>query len=247
MSELAVLDVSDGVATLRINRPDKRNALSLDLLAALRERAAELADRDDARCVVLRGEGRAFCAGMDLKAVLGEPGAPLRLLESIAELTVLLRELPQVVVARVEGAAIGGGCGLAAACDVVLTHPDAKLGFPEVDLGLCPAVVAPWVVQRVGPGRARRLLLLGGTFSGQQAGELGFADECVPREELDEAVGAMSSRIAAAGGRALAATKGLLAEWERERVFAAVRAGAKRSAEVVESDEAQERLAKMFG
>ena len=102
-TELALLTIDGAVATLKINRPEKRNALSLDLLAALREKVGELASMaadERPSVLVLTGEGKSFCAGMDLKAVLKEPGAPLRLLQSIAELTIAIRELPMVVLGR---------------------------------------------------------------------------------------------------------------------------------------------------
>lgn len=247
MSDLAPLDVQPPVARLYLNRPDKRNALSIDLLALLRERVATLSQRTDVSVVVLAGKGSTFCAGMDLKAVLKEPGAPLRLLESIAELTIALRELPQVVVAKVHGAAIGGGCGLVAVSDIALTHPDAKLGYPEVDLGVCPAVVAPWLVASVGASAARRILLLGGTMSGQRAMESGLVMEAVPQETLDARTEEIVARLAAAGPRALAATKAHLNRIAGDALYRDVRRGAQISAEVIAGPEAQARLTRAFG
>lgn len=247
MPDLATLTITGRVARLGINRPDKRNALSLDLLAAMRERVAEVASRDDVSVCVLTGEGPTFCAGMDLKAVLNEPGAPLRLLTSIAELTISMRCMPQVTVARVNGAAIGGGCGLACVCDIAVTHPDAKMGFPEVDLGVCPAVVAPWLVLAIGAGRARRVLLEGGTMSGHRAAELGMVEEAVEPERLDGAVRERAERLAKAGPNALRATKRLLHDLESERLEAAVRRGAEVSAEVIGGAEAQAMLGKVYG
>jgi enoyl-CoA hydratase/carnithine racemase len=161
--------------------------------------------------LLLAGEGKAFCAGMDLKAVLGDEHAPLRLLTALAEATIALRTLPCVTLAVVRGAAIGGGCGLAAVCDLCVSHAGSVMGYPEVDLGVCPAVVAPWLVQKVGMGRARRILLLGGTMSGTQAKELGMVDELVETpEELDARAQQIAARLALGGPHALAATKALL-------------------------------------
>ncbi|GAB4548168.1 MAG: enoyl-CoA hydratase-related protein [Phycisphaerales bacterium] len=246
-TEVATLSIEGRIATLTLNRPDKRNALSRELIAALHAHADSVRTNPDVSVLLLRGAGRSFCAGMDLKAVLKEPGAPLELLSGIAELTILLRTMPQVVVADVRGAAIGGGCGLVAVADLSITHPDAKLGYPEVDLGVCPAVVAPWLVQSIGAGPARRVLLQGGTMSGQRAYELGLVSQCVPADEMDEAIEALTARLARAGVVALGATKGLLSELEADRIHALVRAGAKVSADVIASDEAQERLAKIYG
>lgn len=247
MSDLAPVELHPPIARLFLNRPDKRNALSIDLLAALRERVAMLATRTDVSIVVLAGKGPTFCSGMDLKAVLSEPGAPLRLLESIAELTIAIRELPQVVVAKVQGAAIGGGCGLVAVSDIALTHPDAKLGYPEVDLGVCPAVVAPWLVAAVGASTARRILLQGGTMSGQRAMEAGLVMEAVPQETLDARTEEIVARLASAGPRAMAATKAHLNDIAGAELYANVRRGAHISAEVIAGPEARARLTRAFG
>ena len=249
MTDLALLDTPPGsrIATITLNRPDKRNALSLELLTALRERIDQLAARPEYSVCILTGAGPTFCAGMDLKAVLKEPGAPLRLLSAIAELTIALRNLPAVTLARVNGAAIGGGCGLVAVCDFAVTHPDAKLGYPEVDLGVCPAVVAPWLVQALGAGRARRVLLEGGTMSGLRAYELGLVSEVVAPDQLDAAVKARAERLAQAGPHAMRATRKLLNSMGQAELEALVRKGAHISAEVIAGEEAQRCLSKIYG
>jgi len=244
---LATLDIAGPIARLSLNRADKRNALSLELLEELHTHVDVLAERRDASVCILTGAGPTFCAGMDLKAVLKEPGAPLRLLSSIGDLTLKLRRLPMVTVARVNGAAIGGGCGLVAVCDIAVTHPDAKLGYPEVDLGVCPAVVAPWLVLGVGAGRARRILLEGGTLTGLKAHELGLVAHLVEKERLDAEVESIADRLAKAGPNALRVTKSLLNEIESDRLEALVRKGAQLSADVVAGPEAQERLATIYG
>lgn len=249
MSDFATLDIAGNIATLTLNRPDKRNAMSIDLLDALRAHVKSLAGMGGGgpSVLMITGAGKSFSAGMDLKAVLDEPGAPERLLGSIAELTLEVRALPMVVVGKVNGAAIGGGCGLVAVCDIAVTHPDAKLGYPEVDLGVCPAVVAPWLVRKVGAGVARRILLSGGTMSGHNAHRLGLVDQLAEREELDAHVDALCERLAAAGPHALSVTKGLLNELESAGLADAVRKGAKLSADVVGGEEARSRLAKIYG
>ena len=248
---LATLEVHAAVARLTLRRPEQRNALSVDLIAALRERVAELARLGDSatapRVLVLEGEGRAFCAGMDLKAVLGVPAMAPLLLGGLAELTLELRALPMVAIAKVTGAAIGGGCGLTCVCDLSLTHDDAKVGFPEVDLSVCPAVVAPWVVRKVGAGRARQILLRGGLLSGAEGAALGLMDRSLPtRKALDDAVEELAARIAGGGRMALAATKRLLNRLDGSDDGAIVREGAALSAQVVASDEAQAALRDRF-
>lgn len=246
---LATLTMEGRIARLTLNRPEKRNALSPELLSDLHARLDELAGpagREASVCL-LTGAGQVFCAGMDLRAVLKEPGAPFELLSSIAELTLKLRGLPQVTVARVNGAAIGGGCGLVAVCDIAVSHPDAKLGYPEVDLGVCPAVVAPWLVRCVGPGTARRILLQGGTLTGLRAYELGLLSHCVAAGELDVFVEELLAGLARAGPDALRETKRLLNELDGPQLAEFVRRGARISADVVAGEEAQRMLAKVYG
>lgn len=247
-TDLANLTLEGPVATLTMLRTDKRNALSPDLLSSLHTRLDELGGAPEINALVLTGAGAAFCAGMDLRAVLSDPDAPLRLLSSIAELTIRVRSLPAVTIARVNGAAIGGGCGLTTACDIVVSHSNAKLGFPEVDLGVCPAVVTPWVHAKVGPGRARRILLEGGTMSGRRAHDLGLVDHLVEAEsDLGEAVSDLTSRLSRAGRAALARTKALLNELDGAELAESVRHGAQISADVIAGAEAQGKLSKLFG
>lgn len=248
MSELALLTFDGPAAILSLNRPDARNALSIDLLQALHAKVDELVTREDLTVLVLTGEGKAFCAGMDLKAVLSEPGLPLKLLSSLAEFTIKLRALPQVTVAKVNGAAIGGGCGLACVCDIAVTHADSKMGFPEVDLGVCPAVVAPWLVRKIGAGPARRILLTGGLMFGQQALDVGIVDHLAPsREALEAMTDEIVQRLEVGGPEALRATKKLLNELDGSLDAALVRRGAELSAKVVSDPETQRILRAKLG
>lgn len=247
MSNLATLRRDGPVATLTINRPDARNALSIELLAALHDRLDEL-ERTPAPVTVLTGEGRAFCAGMDLKQVLGGYDTAFELLSSLGALTLRLRSLPSVVVAKVNGAAIGGGCGLVCVCDIALSHEHAKLGFPEVELGLCPAVVAPWVVRKIGPGRARRVLLLGGVMDGTRAAEAGLIDILTPTtDDLDAETDALTERLASGGPEAMAVTKSLLNRIDGSDDRDLITEGARLSAKMVSEPEAQARLKARFG
>ena len=252
MSELAILDINGPIATLTINRPEQRNAMSVEMLDALHACVDRREETEGVVVTVITGAGRAFCAGMDLKHIVidkstggsGEPMLPKRLLASLGRLTVRIRCLPSVVVAKVNGAAIGGGCGLACVADLVVTHAEAKLGFPEVDLGLCPAVVAPWLVRKIGGGPARAVLLRGGVMSGERAGEIGIADVvCPTRDDLDAATDEVVGGYAAAGPDALAATKSLLNDLDRSRDMDLVLRGAELSAAIVATEAAQANLA----
>ena len=245
MTDLATLAIDGPVATLTMNRPEARNAMSLPLLDALHARLDELPEGP--HVLVLTGAGKSFCAGMDLKSVLGDEAAPPKLLHGIARLTTRLRTLPMVVVAKVNGAAIGGGCGLACACDVVLSHADAKLGFPEVDLGVCPAVVAPVLVRKIGAGRARAILLCGGLMDGTRAHKAGIVDELAQAGgELVTLCDSVVERLAAGGASAIAATKSLLTELDGSGDAELAARGADLSASVLATPEARERLAARF-
>jgi enoyl-CoA hydratase/carnithine racemase len=252
MNALATLTLTPPIATHALKRPEVRNALSIDLLAAMHARIDELAERiashNDIHVVILTGAGKSFCAGMDLKQVLGHPTAPLQLLTSLAEFCLKLRALPAVTIAAVNGAAIGGGCGLSTVCDFALTHADSKMGFPEVDLGVCPAVVAPWLVRKVGAGRARAILLRGGLMSGREAQQAGIVTECVDtREQLDAAAKALAEKLATGGPNALRATKSLLNELDGSLDAAQARRAAELSAGVLATPEAQAMLRAKLG
>ncbi len=249
MPEFATLTTEGSVATLTFNRPDAHNALSIAMLAdahTCMDEIESLAQTDNAPTVlVITGAGRSFCAGMDLKEVIIEddPTLPGQLLESLARLTHRIRLLPMVVVGRVNGAAIGGGCGMVTVCDLAITHDDAKLGFPEVDLGLCPAVVAPWLVRKIGPGRARQVLLSGGLMSGARAHELGIVTGVVnSRDELDGAVSKLTQTLATGGCEALGATKKLLNTLDGSNELDILLDAARLSASVLATEDAQNRL-----
>lgn len=248
MTDLAPLTIDGPIATLTLNRPEAHNAMSIDLLTSLHHRMDELeSDTRGAHVLIITGAGRSFSAGMDLKAVLielsGDAGLGKKLLTSLAEFTLRLRALPMVTVASVNGAAIGGGCGLTCVCDITITHADAKLGFPEVDLGLCPAVIAPWVVRKLGPSRARAAMLMGGVMTGSDAYAIGLADLVADsREGLAELTKQTADRLASGGPKALATTKGLLNTLDGSLERDAMLRGAELSASVLATPEAQAAL-----
>lgn len=243
MNDLTRFTSNGPIGTLTLNRPEARNALSIDLLRSLHDRADEIACRDDLRVLILTGEGKSFCAGMDLKAVLGDDQAALTLLTMLADLCVRIRSLPLAVLGRVNGAAIGGGCGLVCVCDLAITHADSKMGFPEVGLGVCPAVVAPWLIRRVGAGNARRILLMGGLMTGQQAFDTGIVTGLVPSaDDLDAAVAQTAERLASGGAQALQATKNHLNILDGSLDRDQARQGAELSARVLALPESRARL-----
>jgi methylglutaconyl-CoA hydratase len=246
MSDLVTLAIDGPAAILTLNRPDKRNALSIELIDALHARLNDL-EKSDARVAILAGAGRSFCAGMDLQGVLDDAAAMGRMLHGLAKAMKRIRRLSIPTIACVQGAAVGGGCGLAVVCDLAITHADAKLGYPEVSLGVCPAVVAPWLIRKIGAGPARALLLRGGTMSGDEALAMSMVDRLVPRDELEAAARSLAADLSKGGQHAMAVTKQWLNELDGSLDDAPLARGADCSAEVIASDEAQRRLRHLFG
>ena len=244
--------VTDGpVATLTLNRPDARNALSLEMIAAMevaieKVEAGIADDADPIRVMILAGSGKSFCAGMDLKAVQDDPILMGDMLRRLAAISRRIRRLEVPTISRVQGAAIGGGCGLMVVCDFSFSHAEAKLGYPEVDLGICPAVVAPFLVKRIGAGPARAMLLAGGTMGGEEGFARGLATHLVPVDELESATNEFANRLAKGGPDAIAATKRWLNELDGSYEDEQLSKGAEISAELIQTEDAQARLRTLF-
>jgi methylglutaconyl-CoA hydratase len=208
---------SGSVLTLTLDRPEKRNALSADLVAALTAALRETASDDAVRVVVLAGAGKAFSAGADLAALqalqTASAEANLADSEALAALFETIYRLPKPVVAKVNGHAIAGGCGLAAVCDFALVAEGAKLGFTETRIGFVPAIVAVFVVRKLGEAVARDLLLRGHLIEAAEAARVGLVTRAVPADALEEAVDAIARELAAeTSASAVALTKRLLAD-----------------------------------
>ena len=251
MNERASLTIADGCATIVLRRGESRNALDCDTIHALRtciDAATTQCNHTpgNIRSLVLAGEGKSFCAGMDLKGVLHDAVRMGDMLRGLSLALLALRRLPVPTIARVQGAAIGGGCGLAVVCDFAITHPEAKLGYPEVDLGVCPAVVAPWLLRRIGAGPARAMLLAGGTMGGEEAAARGLVTRCVPAADLDAEVAALAKRLATGGAEALACTKRMLNELDGSLDEKIAADAAELSARVIAGPEAQASLARLY-
>jgi methylglutaconyl-CoA hydratase len=215
---VSVLDVTTegAVATVTLNRPDRRNALDPELLDALTERFTALAGDDAVRVVVLQGAGPAFCAGADLDWMAASRELSreenVRDAERMASAFEAVDACPKAVVARVHGAAFGGGAGLVACGDVAIAADDTAFAFSEVRLGLLPATVSPYVLRSIGPGWTRALFTSGQRFDAGQAQRVGLVHDVAPTAELDERVHAVVEAFLAAGPEAVAACKRLVRE-----------------------------------
>jgi methylglutaconyl-CoA hydratase len=204
------------VLRITLNRPDVRNAFDEELIAALTAAAAEAAEDKALRAVVLAGSGKTFCAGADIawmsKAIAYTQRENLSEAEDVARMLERLDTLAVPLIGRIHGAALGGGVGLAAVCDIVIAAEDAVFALSEVKLGILPAVVAPYVLRKIGVSAARELFLTGVRFSAARAKEIGLAHEVVPAAELDRAVGRRLSEILTAGPGAVGIAKALIRE-----------------------------------
>lgn len=207
------LDIAGAVASITLDRPDRRNALSpemLDAIPAMVDRGAR-----DARVIVLRGEGRAFCAGFDLSLCRDDPaGETMRsLLRGLSMAVRSLRRCRVPVVAAAHGAAIAGGCALLGGADFVITDDEARLGYPVLLLGVSPAVSAPFLRAAVGDAACRERLLDTRLIAGREAARIGLAWRSVPGPEavLPTAM-ELAERLLSKSAAALVATKALLNE-----------------------------------
>lgn len=203
--------------TLTLNRPERRNALNAALVERLTAALREAASDARVRVIVLTGAGNAFSAGADLDALraMQTASAADNLADSrlLATLFETIHTHPKPIVARVNGAAIGGGCGLAVACDVSIVADEARLGFPEVRLGFVPAIVMLFARLRVGEAVLRDLLLRGALLRGHEAAACGLVTRSVPADALDETVDALAAEIAReTSAEAVALTKAMLAQ-----------------------------------
>jgi methylglutaconyl-CoA hydratase len=197
------------VATLTLNRPDRRNALSVDLLLALRSAIEELSSEPALRVIILRGAGPAFCAGLDFREALDAANSH-RSAEALAGVYRALCASPLVTIAAAHGGAFGGGAGLIAACDLALAADDLQLGYPEVRRGLVAALVTCLLRRQVSGRRLREILLLGQTLSAREALDAGLVNRVVPAASLSAETLSLAAAVTEGAPGALARTKRLL-------------------------------------
>lgn len=212
--DLIVERSGKGVCTLTLNRPAKHNAFDDRLIADLTAQLEALAQDDSVRVVVLTGAGESFSAGADLvwmqSMIQYDVDDNCHDAMRLASLMRALYNLPKPTIAKVNGAAFGGGLGLIACCDIAIGTVDAKFGFTESTLGIAPAVIAPFVISAIGPRQARRLFVTGEIFSGEYARELGILTSAVKRENLDAEVDKQIAMLLKGGAAAQRACKELV-------------------------------------
>ena len=221
MSELVRYESRPPAVLLTIERADKRNALSRELIAALTAAFQKAKNDPAARCVILTGAGPTFCAGMDLAELREsiEAKSDSNVWDdalALAKLYDLIYTLPKPTIAAVNGAAVAGGAGLVTVCDLAVGIPEAKFGYPEVRRGLVAAMVMPHLLRHVGERVARYLLLTGELIDAAEAHRCGLINEVVPAERMLPRALELAKSLAEGGPQALAATKDLLHQFSRQ-------------------------------
>jgi len=233
MSESLIIAGDDQVVRVRLNRPDVRNALDAELIAGLTDVFRRFEDQPHVRAIVLEGAGAIFCGGADIKYMR----AALELSEKqnyedalrLSDMFAAIDDCPAPTIAKVQGAALGGGAGLIAVCDIVLAEEDALFGFTEAKLGIVPAVISPFVLRKIGQTHARALFPTAERFNAERARRIGLVHEVVPPGQLDASVESKIQELLTSGpgaarlGKKIARTVGGLAPdeargWTAERI-----------------------------
>lgn len=238
------------VRIIELNRPEKRNALNDELIAALKD-ALRGADSDESlRAIVIRGAGKDFCSGADLSSIQKIASATyeenLEDARSLAELFLLIRRVRVPVIAAVHGRALAGGCGLASACDLVIAGESARFGYPEVKIGFVPAMVAAILRRNLGEKKSFELLTQGFEFTAAEALALGLINRVVPDDELDASVMDLANVYINVSGSAVAMTKHLLYDVDADTFETAVEKGVETNARARMTDDCKNGIAKFL-
>lgn len=248
MTDLVTYTHTDSAAIITLNRPDKRNALSRELIVELTAAFQRAKDDPAARCVILTGSGTAFCAGMDLDELRGTLTAEADQVwddaQKLSTLYELIYTLPKPTIAAVNGAAVAGGAGLMTVCDLAIAVPNAKFGYPEVRRGLVAAMVMPHLLRHVGERAARWLLLSGEIIEAVEALRIGLINTVVTSDQLMPTAFRWAGLLAEGGPKALAQTKDLLRRCGSQSV--AIAELAKASAEPRLTDECRDGVTAFF-
>lgn len=248
--ETLLLEKQGPTLFLTINRPDVRNAMSLQMVAELATIFTQIEHDETIRAVVIRGNGGHFCAGGDIKDMAGARGQKpeegqhdpfYKLNRAFGQMIEQVNQSSKVVIAVTEGAVMGGGFGLACVSDVAIAGPSAKFGMPETTLGVIPAQIAPFVVERIGLTQARRLALLGLRIDAQEACTLGIVHQVAETdEEVDQALEQALERVRLCAPDATAETKALLHRVGHEPMHKLLDSASEKFAEAIRGAEGAE-------
>jgi methylglutaconyl-CoA hydratase len=225
MPEFVTVERTSAIATVTLSRPDVHNAFNAEMIAQLDTALYDLARDPAVRVVVLAGAGRSFCAGGDLNwmrsSLEWSAEEQQRDATALADLFDTAWKMPKPLIGRIHGAAVGGGVGLVACCDIALAAERATFGLSEVRIGLVPAIIAQYVVPTIGLSQARALFVSGERISAQRALEIGLVHRVLPEDQLDAAVAETAQQLLANGPNAIANSKRLIdAVWTLDRAAA---------------------------
>lgn len=234
---------SAGVARITLQRPEKRNALNPESIAALRRALAHAAKQEGVKIVLFAGAGRDFCAGLDLKALDEASGSDvmghIESARRFGDLILDIRRHPHPVIAAVQGRALAGGAGIATASDIILASESASFGYPEVKIGFVPAIVAALLRRSVGEKRAFELLASGDNISARDAHSLGLVNHVFPDGEFEQSVDSYVASFASRSASALSLLKDVLYQTDGVTLEKAVEAAVHTNALARMTEDAQ--------
>jgi methylglutaconyl-CoA hydratase len=240
------LEFTGEIAMITLNRPEKRNAITAEMIAELFSAFSEV-EASSARVLLLTGAGKAFCSGMDLEALkaLAEqsPAEQREDADRLARLCLRIWSFPKPTIAAVNGHAIAGGCGIATLCDFTIAAPEAKFGYPEVRIGFLPAVVSVFLVRQIGEKQARDLLLTGRTIDAAEAHRLGLVTQIIPAKELMIGAQILAASLLACSPVSLRMTKKLLCDFAAPEIERELELAAAESAQIRTTQDFREGVA----
>lgn len=238
-----LLTTDDRATTITLNRPEKRNAISYELIDELLAALDEV-ESSGAAVLIITGAGKAFCSGMDLdnlKLVTRRSAEDnLKDSETVARLLRRIYEFPRPVIAAVNGPAIAGGCGIATVCDFTLASTEAKFGYSEVKIGFIPAIVSSFLLRQVGEKHARDLMLTGRTIDAAEAHRMGLVNEVTSAEELLPRARALAALLVENSPASIAGTKRLLADYARLQFETELKMGIEANSKIRTTDDFRE-------
>jgi methylglutaconyl-CoA hydratase len=239
------LEFTGEIAMITLSRPEKRNAISAEMIAELLSAFSEV-EASHARVLILTGAGKAFCSGMDLedlKALATQSPVEQREdADRLARFFIRIWSFPKPTIAAVNGHAIAGGCGIATLCDFTIAVPEAKFGYPEVRIGFLPAVVSVFLIRQIGEKKARDLLLAGRTIDAAEAHRLGLVSQIIPAKELMIAAQILAATLLECSPASLHMTKKLLCDFAAPEINREIELAAAQSAQIRTTQDFQEGL-----
>lgn len=246
--KLVEYHVKDRIGVITLNRPEKRNALSQELVTDLKEAFSNAEKDDEVKVVILKANGEAFCAGADLAYLqqLQKFSYEQNLQDSnqLKELFLKIYSHPKVVIAQVQGHALAGGCGLATVCDFSYAVQEAKFGYTEVKIGFIPAIVTVFLLRKIGEAKSKELLLSGDLISAEQAQQMGLINRVVPTEKLESEVMTLAKKLVEGNSaQSMKLTKQMIAKVQSEPIGEALNYAAEMNARARGTDDCKRGIA----